>query len=210
MSKKYLRGISRDESKASIEIPRLRFDDFAYISEVSGPEALSARETRPRTRASWSFTSRSTVGSAAASTAGSEVSHRSASPSTASVSVGSSPIEPPASGILKTMEFKLSYEARVWTGQGRAKRQEELLRPCALGGMRRYTSDEVTVPHDGLSPLSAEFDLVDGFYMSKFRHSAPAEANWAWREDEDDREEKDGEEDENTPAEEEAAKKGGR
>ncbi|KAF6845509.1 integral membrane protein [Colletotrichum musicola] len=191
MSKKYAKAsLSRSDPPSSMEMPRLRFDDFTYESRISGPQSLRSgrRPGPPRSRASWTFPMRAGTGSSAASAAGSEVSHQSTPSQSSAVSAGGSPLlEPPAEGIMKTMEFELSYEARTWAGrEAKTPLDDRLLRPCVLAEMRRLTSGEASLLHvsnGGLSPLSAEFDLESGFPLTTFRHSAPPEASWRWAED---------------------------
>ncbi|KAH9244008.1 hypothetical protein K456DRAFT_1881809 [Colletotrichum gloeosporioides 23] len=184
MSKNFFRGsLSRSEPSQSMEMPRLRFDDFTYESRISGPESRSCRPTPNRNRASWTFPLRSGSGSSSSSSSGSESCTATAGKS-ATASVGVLP-EPPSSGIMKTMEIELSYEDRTWTKQGRMMPRDEcILRPHSLSGFRRLTSGEVPLLPDidsnNLSPLSADFDLESGFGSTMFRHSSPPEASWQW------------------------------
>lgn len=184
MSKNFFRGsLSRSEPSPSMEMPRLRFDDFTYESRISGPDSRSCRPTPNRNRASWTFPLRSGSGSSSSSSSGSESCTATAGKSS-TASVGVLP-EPPSSGIMKTMEIELSYEDRTWTKQGRMMPRDEcMLRPHSLSGFRRLTSGEVPllpdIDNNNLSPLSADFDLESGFDSTTFRHSSPPEASWHW------------------------------
>ncbi|KAK1637397.1 hypothetical protein BDP81DRAFT_394064 [Colletotrichum phormii] len=167
------------------DILRLRFDDFSYESRItSGPQAHQMRPVPPppRSRASWAFPIRrgSAVGGG-----GFDCITADTTLTTSTISSDGAAAEPPSSGIMKTMEFQLSYEARTWTTsrQGRMIPRDEsmTLRPSTIAEMRRVTSGEVPLLHEGLSPTSPEYDIEAGFTgWSRNRHSSPPASPWEW------------------------------
>ncbi|KAL0931084.1 uncharacterized protein CTRU02_213819 [Colletotrichum truncatum] len=185
MSKRHFRGsLSRNEPTPSKEMPRLRFDDFTYESRISGPNTPPTRPAPPRNRASWAFSLRSSSGSSSSSAAGSE-SSKSLNSASSAVSTGGALREPPISGIMKTMEFELSYEERAWPTHGGMKYGNDFstFRPDAIEGMRRLLGDDLPHLPDGEHPsLSLNLDVDAWFPPSTTRHSAPPEANWKWPE----------------------------
>ncbi|KAF9877401.1 hypothetical protein CkaCkLH20_05101 [Colletotrichum karsti] len=185
MPKKFFTSsLSRSESPAAMEMPRLRFDDFTYESRISGPDSQPPRPGPPRNRSSWAFPLRSGSGSSSSSAPGLEPCANT-NPGK-SASAGGMLSEPPSSGIMKTMEIELSYEERRWTTRHeRLMPRDECmnLRPQSLAVIRRLTSGEVPLlPGGNISPVSADFDIEAGFPSATFRHSSPPEASWEWPE----------------------------
>ncbi|OHF03599.1 integral membrane protein [Colletotrichum orchidophilum] len=164
---------SDDSSK---DVLRLRFDDFSYESRISGPQAPTRTAPPPRSRASWAYPLRRGSG------AGPAIRTADATLATSTVSSGGAAAEPPSSGIMKTMEFQLSYEARMWTRRGRMIPRDEsmTLRPSTIAEMRRVTSGEVPLLHGGRSPTLQEYDVEVGYTRSSFRHSSPPASPWEW------------------------------
>ncbi|KAK1985501.1 hypothetical protein LZ30DRAFT_367284 [Colletotrichum cereale] len=160
------------------EVPRLRFDDFSYESQISGPQ-IPSRPLPPRQRASWAFPLRRGPGfqlDLSASTSSDTTSR-----STISTSEGTS--EPPPSGIMKTMEFQLSYEARTWTRQGRMGQQAErrTLRPSTIADIRSITSGDVPPFPEGISSISPRGKVQKGGdERACYRHSSPPVSCWEW------------------------------
>ncbi|OLN95659.1 hypothetical protein CCHL11_04978 [Colletotrichum chlorophyti] len=155
------------------DAPRLRFDDFTYESHISGPGSRK-RPPLPK-RSSWAFPlrPRSAMAGMQSST--------DSTPSKASISTGAASLEPPPSGIMKTMEFELSYEARTWTMPGRLVPRDEGM------GLRRSTVVEMTriasreMQHLGfLSAPTPEFDICSEYTLPSFRHSSPLPTTWDW------------------------------
>ncbi|KXH50089.1 hypothetical protein CSAL01_08953 [Colletotrichum salicis] len=154
---------------------RLRFDDFSYESRItSGPQAHQIRPVPPPP---WR--------GSAAGRGGFDCTTADTTLTTSTISSDGAAAEPPSSGIMKTMEFQLSYEARTWTTsrQGRMIPRDEsmTLRPSTIAEMRRVTSGEVPLLHEGFSPTSPEYDIEAGFRgTSCNRHSSPPASSWEW------------------------------
>ncbi|KZL67406.1 hypothetical protein CI238_01025 [Colletotrichum incanum] len=163
--------------ESSKDVPRLRFDDFSYESRISGPQSPT-RPPPPRHRASWAFPLRRKPGFGLDLSTSSESNNTSRS----TISTGGTTSEPPPSGIMKTMEFQLSYEARTWTRRGRTMPQAEstTLRPSTITDMRSITAGDVPLFHDGLSPTSLNFNIGEGYQRSTYRHSSPPGSHWEW------------------------------
>ncbi|KXH35952.1 hypothetical protein CSIM01_00666 [Colletotrichum simmondsii] len=167
------------------DVLRLRFDDFSYESRISsGPQANQMRPVPPpRSRASWAFPLRRGSG---ASGGGFDCLTADTTLTTSTISSDGAATEPPSSGIMKTMEFQLSYEARTWTTSRRGRmipRDESMtLRPSTIAEMRRVTSGEVPLLHDGMSPTSRDYDVEAGFTrrLCNNRHSSPPGSPWEW------------------------------
>ncbi|KAK1674650.1 hypothetical protein BDP55DRAFT_179673 [Colletotrichum godetiae] len=166
------------------DVLRLRFDDFSYESRItSGPQVHQMRPVPPPppSRVSWAFPLRrgSAVGGG-----GLECITADTTLTTSTISSDGEAAEPPSSGIMKTMEFQLSYEARTWTTsrQGRMIPRDEsmTLRPSTIAEMRRVTSGEVPLLREGLSPTSPEYDIEAGLRGTCKRHSSPPASPWEW------------------------------
>ncbi|WQF75426.1 hypothetical protein CDEST_00440 [Colletotrichum destructivum] len=169
---------SRTQARSK-ELPRLRFDDFSYESRISGPQSPK-RPPPPRHRASWAFPLRRGPGftlDSSPSTAPDTDAN-----TTSTVSSGASPIEPPPSGIMKTMEFQLSYESRTWTRRGKTFPQGEglPLRPSTISDMRSITSGNLEIFCGGASTTSLNIDTDARLQRESHRHSSPPASSWSW------------------------------
>ncbi|KZL77254.1 hypothetical protein CT0861_10920 [Colletotrichum tofieldiae] len=159
------------------EVPRLRFDDFSYESRISGPQSPT-RPLPPRHRASWAFPLRHRSGFGLDLSASSESNNTSRS----TISTGGTTSEPPPSGIMKTMEFQLSYEARTWTRRGRTMPQSETtkVRPSTIADMRSITAGDVPLFQEGMLPNSLNLNVRDDYQQPSYRHSSPPGSHWEW------------------------------
>ncbi|KAJ0161976.1 hypothetical protein CTA2_5304 [Colletotrichum tanaceti] len=189
------------ESRAqarSKELPRLRFDDFSYESRISGPVPQTPkRPPPPRHRASWAFPLRrgpgfaldpsSSATSATPATPDTDADTDASTMSTVSNGASESPVEPPPSGIMKTMEFQLSYESRTWTRRGKTyPRGEGLpLRPSTISDTRSIARGELPIFGRGASSSTSTTSLaIDGgdarLQRESHRHSSPPASSWSW------------------------------
>lgn len=163
----------RNEESSNTPL-RLRFDDFTFESRISGPTSQS-RPPLHRSRASWAFPLRRGPSSGSDPTLDPTITR-------STVSAGEVPCDPPPWGIMKTIEFQLSYEARTWTSRGKATRKEQstILRPSTVAEMRRVSSGEVPLRHDSGSPTSLDFDDEVAYPGPPFRLSSPPATPWEW------------------------------
>ncbi|KAM5376383.1 hypothetical protein ACJZ2D_005437 [Fusarium nematophilum] len=129
MPKRFSLGSTpKGEPPAWGEAPRLRFDDFAYELEISGPKIAVTRPPPLWSRASWAFSLRTASRpsfASGASSAASESPDNSKLPSNSGGPASPAPSEVPLWGIMRTMQFELSYEDRTWAGEERMTPQHE-------------------------------------------------------------------------------------